>query len=259
MKQRDKYGSPFDSAGRKIGIGLTVAVHLLLLTIGISSGLRYVYPPPAEQGILIDFEAEEEITPIQTAVGVEPRAENADPDNDIRLVQKSEAPVAAPEAVNHGTETTVGTEGDVEVPEPPRPKPIDQRALFSSNRHRNDTIAQQVAEKVSDALTSGHPKGNTETGNPEGTPSAKLEGRTIMGNLPLPQYEIAKSGTVVVRILVDQYGNVTDAYPGAKGTTVNDAKMWQAAKEAALKAKFNISASAPAVQEGTISYVFILK
>lgn len=259
MKERDKYGSPFDRAGRKIGAGLTVAVHMLLLTFGISSGLRYIYPPPAEQGILIDFEAEEEIKPIQTAVGVEPRAEKADPEKEVTLVQKSEAPVAAPEAENLGDESTVGTEGDVEVPEPPRPKPIDKRALFSSNRHRKDTLAQQVADKVSDALTSGHPKGNTEIGNHEGTPSAKLEGRTTMGNLPIPSYEVAKAGTVVVRILVDQQGNVIDAYPGAKGTTVNDARMWQAAKEAALKAKFNVSASAPAVQEGTISYVFILK
>ena len=80
-----------------------------------------------------------------------------------------------------------------------------------------------------------------------------------MGNLPLPEYDVAKSGTVVVRILVDQYGTVTNAVPGVQGTTVQDATLWEAARQAALKAKFNISASAPAIQEGIISYIFTLK
>ena len=62
-----------------------------------------------------------------------------------------------------------------------------------------------------------------------------------------------------MRILVDQYGKVTNAIPGVSGTTVQDKKLWEAAKEAALKAVFNISDSAPTVQEGTITYIFKLK
>lgn len=260
MAKNDKYNSPFDRIGKIIGIIATVSVHSLLLLIGLNAGLREVYPPPAEQGILIEFEAEQEIKPIQTEIGIEPRAEKADPKEDVRLVQKSEAPVAAKEAENHGKETAIGTEGDVDVPEPPQKKPIDKRALWSSNRHSNDTLAPQVAEKASDNLISGHPKGNTETGNHEGKPTAKLAGRTVMGYLPVPDYNaINQSGTVVVRILVDQYGTVTNAYPGHKGTTVQDARLWEAAKKAALDAKFNTSANAPAVQEGTITYVFKLK
>ena len=80
-----------------------------------------------------------------------------------------------------------------------------------------------------------------------------------MGNLPLPEYSVQNAGTVVVRIMVDQYGTVTSAVPGARGTTVQDATLWEAARKAALKAKFNVSASAPAVQEGTITYVFTLR
>lgn len=260
MATKDKYSSPFDRTGRYIGITATVLVHCLLIFVGFSSGLQEVYPPPEETGILIEFEEEHEIKPIRTEVGVEPRAAKVEPEAEVRLVQKSEAPIAAPEAENHGMETTVGTDGDVEVPEPPRKKPINQRALFSSNRHRTDTLAPQVAETASDSIVSGHPKGNTETGNHEGKPTAELAGRTVMGVLPVPDYNaINQSGTVVVRILVDQYGTVTDAYPGHEGTTVQDARLWEAAKKAALDAKFNISANAPAVQEGIIRYVFKLK
>lgn len=256
--KRHKYASPFERAGKKVGIAMALAVHGVLLSLGFSSGLRYIYPPPPEHGILLEFEEEKEIKPIKTAVGIEPRAKKANPDKEINLVQRSEAPLAG-KSVNQGAESTMDDDGDVEVPEPPRPKPINQRALFPSEKHRNDTLAAQVAEKASDKLKAGHPDGNTEIGNAQGLPSARLKGRTVMGNLPLPEYPIQKSGTVVVTIRVDQYGNVTNAIPGAKGTTVEDAVLWKAAKEAALKAKFNISSSAPAVQEGTISYIFKLK
>ena len=81
----------------------------------------------------------------------------------------------------------------------------------------------------------------------------------VMGNLPVPAYGVEASGKVVVRIKVDQYGKVTDAVPGAQGTTVQDATLWEAAKKAALEARFNISQSAPIIQEGTITYVFTLR
>ena len=231
------------------GILLTVAVHAILLMFGFRSQLQKMDVPPSVQGMLIEFPPEEEPVPIRTAVGVEPRAEEADPVEEVRLVQRAEAPVAAADVTdNASVETTVGDEGEVEVPEPPAEKPIDRRALFSSRRsNRTDTAAVQIASEISDRLTAGHPKGNTEEGSPDGRPTARLEGRTVMGNLPLPEYSVQNAGTVVVRIMVDQYG------------TVQDATLWEAAKKAALKAKFNVSATAPAVQEGTITYVFTLR
>lgn len=257
MDRYDKYASPFEKKGRWIGIAMTVLIHMGLLLVSFRAGLKYIYPPPEELGILLEFE-QEEPKPVQVTTGTEPRAENANPDNDVRLVQRSEAAVQGIQE-NRGVETTVGTEGDVEVPEPPRPKPINKKALFSSAKNKQDTLAQQVAEDVSDALRAGHSQGNTEVGGVEGAPSAKLAGRTVMGNLPIPDYGVEASGKVVVRIKVDQYGKVTDAIPGAQGTTVQDATLWEAAKKAALEARFNISQSAPIIQEGTITYVFTLR
>lgn len=257
MATHDKYSSPFDRKGRWIGMALTIFIHAGLLFVSFKAGLKYIYPPPEELGILLEFEPEE-IKPIQVKTGVEPRAAKANPDEDVRLVQRSEAPVQGI-AENRSAETTVGEEGDVEVPEAPRPKPINQKALFTSAKNKQDTLAQQVAEKVSDGLKGGHSLGNTNIGGVEGEPSAKLAGRTIMGNLPIPEYSVEASGKVVVRIKVDQYGKVTDAIPGAQGTTVQDKTLWEAAKKAALTARFNISQSAPIIQEGTITYVFKLQ
>ncbi len=55
---------------------------------------------------------------------------------------------------------------------------------------------------------------------------------------------------------VDQYGNVTEAIPGTEGTTVTNKLLWSAARNAAMKAHFNMSADAPALQTGTITYRF---
>lgn len=85
---------------------------------------------------------------------------------------------------------------------------------------------------------------------------AHLKGRTVVGSLPRPSYTTDAKGIVVVSVKVDQYGNVTEAIPGAEGTTVTNKQLWSAARNAALKAHFNMSADAPALQTGTITYQF---
>ena len=63
---------------------------------------------------------------------------------------------------------------------------------------------------------------------------------------------------MVVDIWVDNYGNVQKAVAGGAGTTVADKTLWAAARAAAMKAHFNQSADAPALQQGTITYIFKL-
>jgi len=245
-----------DGKSNMFGIGLTVIFHIALLFIGVGSGLKYNYPPPEEQAILMDFISEEEFKPIEVATGVEPRAPNPNPEEEVRLVQRSDGPVEGTKS-NEALEATVGDDGDVEVPEPPR-KEINRRALFSvADNNKKDTLAPQTAETPSGNLTAGHAQGNTRVGSTDGTPSARLQGRSVMGSLPLPEYSVQASGRVVVRIMVDKNGNVTSAQPGVAGTTVTNRTLWEAAKEAALKAKFNTSSTIS--QEGTITYIFTLR
>jgi TonB family protein len=151
--------------------------------------------------------------------------------------------------------------GDVETPEPPREKPIDKRALFhaADNNTVKDTLAPQTAREPSDALKAGHASGNTTTGKTDGEPNARVAGRSVNGTLPRPSYGVQADGKVVVKIWVDQYGNVTKAQAGVEGTTATDKTLWQAAYKAALGAHFNMDASAPALQEGTITYIFRIR
>ena len=93
----------------------------------------------------------------------------------------------------------------------------------------------------------------------QGTATVHLKGRKVVGSLPKPAYVSQAEGIVVVEIKVDQYGTVTEAVPGAEGTTATDKVLWGAARSAALKAHFNQDAKAPASQPGTITYTFKLK
>jgi hypothetical protein len=257
MNEERRYKEEKDKS-KAIGVAVTIVAHLLLLLICFNAGFNAVYPPPQEKGILMEFNQDEEIKPIQMQPGKEPRAENADPSKEIKLVQRSEGQLKSTKPSN-STATTVGDKGDIEKYEKPKEKPIDKRALFSSANNNTDSIAEQTADKISSALKAGHPKGNTNVGNVDGTPSARLKGRNVMGTLPFPSYTVNKEGKVVVKIRVDQYGKVINAIPGVQGTTVQDRTLWEAAKKAAMGALFNVSSSAPVIQEGTITYIFKLK
>lgn len=252
----------YESKARFIGtmsaIGFALFTFVLCSYTNMSATVR-----PHDTEILIDMEPEPEPEPepqkIEVKAGIQPRTEEPEPKKPIKLVQKSQAQTVAKRA-NEGPESTVGDKGDVEVPEPPREKEINKRALFTSAQNSNkDTTAQQVAEKISESLAPGHTQGNTKTGNPEGAPSAKLEGRTVVGSLPIPVFTRGDGGKVVVRIKVNRDGKVVSAVPGAAGTTLNDSEIWASAKKAALAAQFNVSGSAPELQEGTITYVFKLR
>ncbi len=249
-----------ENKSRVTGVALTVVLHGALIVCCFMMGFTYLDPPPPEQEqILIEFDEPEIQKPRQTWNGTRPRAYEPDPTKDINLVQRSEAQMEGTKA-NEAQESVIDDFGDVEVEQPKREKEINRRALFSAadNKTEKDTLAAQTAREVSDALKAGHASGNTKTGETAGQPNAKLAGRSINGTLPRPSYAVQKSGTVVVDIWVDQYGNVQKAVAGVDGTTVTDKTLWQAARKAALGAHFNMSAEAPALQKGTITYIFKL-
>ena len=242
------------------GILVTLAIHVLVLVICLTNGLTYLDPPPPERAPLV-IEFQEDIAvekPVETQVGQQPQAEEIDTEKEVELVQKSESPNVSP-VPNTTPATKPDAHGDVEVPEPKQEEPaLDPRASFPGmGKKDNSATTPHSASEASEGFKAGQPDGNTNEGKTEGKSNAHLEGRSLIGSLPKPEYNQQDEGKVVVMINVDQYGNVTDAV--VIEATVTNKVLWQSARNAALKAHFEKAADAPAVQTGTITYIFKLK
>lgn len=244
------------------GIALTLVVHALALTLLLTCGLRYLDPPPPERTtLLISFEDDTpETKPVQTRIGPEPQAEEIDPTQAVELVQKAVSPYVN-DRPNVTPATRPDSHGDVEVPAPKPEEPrLDPRAAFPGmSRQDNTATTPHSAAEAGEGFKAGQTDGNTPDGKTEGNANAHVKGRNVLGSLPKPSYATQAQGTVVVQVKINQYGNVQEAIPGAEGTTVTDKTLWAAARSAAMKAHFNMDANAPALQTGTITYVFKLK
>ncbi|MBO4446557.1 MAG: energy transducer TonB [Bacteroidales bacterium] len=247
------------------GVVLSVIIHCLLMLSLTLGGMSYLYPPPAETTFLLDFTEDPEDKPEipKVAKKIEPRADEADKTKPVELVRKeniNDGKVGA----NSNPAPTGNDFGDVETPaQPAEPEPeetFDPRSLYPGHSQKDHSAGQDDPKKEEDGgkHNEGNPNGNAPVGKMEGVPNAHLEGRTKV-HLPAPQFNEQESGTVIVTITVDQYGNVTDAQCGAPGTTTSNPRLWAAARKAALESKFNMKANAPVKQTGTITYVFTLK
>jgi len=102
--------------------------------------------------------------------------------------------------------------------------------------------------------TSLESQGNSATGF---NMNYNLAGRKVLST-PKEQPDCQEEGRVVVRVQVDNNGNVVAALAGVKGTTNSAPCLLKPAKEAALRTQWNADLAAPSKQVGTIIYTFSL-
>lgn len=63
-------------------------------------------------------------------------------------------------------------------------------------------------------------------------------------------------GTIVVKVVVDRYGNILSAEPGQSGTTTSNAYLNTKAMKAAKTAKFDENLKGPLKTEGLITIIY---
>ncbi len=159
----------------------------------------------------------------------------------------------APEVV---PETRPETRPATPTPEPAPARQPDSRALFPGRTEGSAATSQ--------GTTPGEGNQGTQEGSPDGSDTAggsgssgfSLAGRYLAGNLPRPAYNVDVEGRVVIRITVNAQGAVTRAVYEQAGSTTNNGELVNAARTAALRARFTESEAQ--VQEGTITYIFRL-
>ena len=134
------------------------------------------------------------------------------------------------------------------------------------------TVFDGLGVIVSTSQSEGTGTGTGNQGNPFGevdgahrdgagrgnNPSFSLSGRSILGQIPLPNYNNNEQGIIVVDIEVDKNGNVISARAGGKGTTIGNITMRKEAEVAAKRAKFN-GITDNINQTGTITYRYVLR
>ena len=166
-------------------------------------------------------------------------------------------PVISNEAPRHERiSTTVQNSQQVSGTDP-QTQTINRRAMFQSNSDGVDEpedLGNPYAQQGEENLAQGDGGGLNPIGNDQ--LDEGLRGRGLVGNLPVPSYPGNASGKIVIRVAVDQHGQVTSAAYEPKGSTSSDAALIAAAIEAAKRARFTESRSF--AQGGTITYNFKL-
>ena len=260
--------SPSEKKNKLNGIIGTIIFHVLGFYFAyFFLGLTYRIPPPAEEGISINFGYDE--------IGIEEviPEENATESNKIieEIVQeniKIEQEVITQELI----ETKI-----VEAPKDfkknikEEPEKIEEEEIVIKEvEPKLNNNALYKGKKTTDKKTDGNKEYQGNQGSLDGDKNSteyegggigddglnyQLSGRTPT-EIVKPNYDGDSKGIVVVEITVDKLGNVLSAIPGGKGSTTLDEQLLKLAKEAALKTKWNSKESAPTRQAGKLIYKF---
>lgn len=143
-------------------------------------------------------------------------------------------------------------------------KQKELRDAENAQKRREESQKREITAKVGNAFagasgkgekaTKGQANGNSNHGNPEGTPGCNLTGRT------LEHFQLPPSGpvgSITVTIRVNREGRVVAVTSvtgtGAAGASEKARKNCQAAAKAS---QFSVNLNAPESQTGTITYVF---
>lgn len=145
-----------------------------------------------------------------------------------------------------GNEGTTGKPGD---------QGVKEGSLYSKNHGKGGGTGDGSGNGP------GGSGGGLGDGNGPGTGSGvtfNLDGRKMLA-IPKVNDNSQETGKVVVSITVDKTGKVINAVPGARGSTTTATGLYAKAKQAAMKAQFDVNPNAAEEQKGTITFIFIVQ
>lgn len=221
-----------DTSPRRWAVVVTVIYLVLVAVAMVFVSFEFQYATPVSGMLYI---IEEEPTP-PSPPRVEPKP----------TTQPHQHATPAPE---ESFDQTDGVEEKVQT--------VNQKALFKMAKSGSDSpesTGNPRAEQAKEEKTKGS---STGLDTFAGSLDEGLQGRGLLGSLPKPAYTANAAGKVLIDVVVDASGKVTKATYRAQGSTTNNAELVEAARRAALKARFTESESM--VQGGTITYIFRMR
>lgn len=253
---------------------ITLIINVILFILFFFIGLSYLDPKP-EEGIAIQFgfnmdaggpvninevQNQAPVTPQPKIQEVKP-TEITSPTQDVE-----EAPAISQKQKNKTSEKPIESPKPENSTQPQQnSQQIDQRLQNIINNPNKGNTGQSGTGSQSG--TQGSPTGSSGTGSTgsDGTGQGSsgtgyfLGGRNAQVK-PKPEYNCPETGRIVVRIKVDQNGNVIEATPGVSfqnySTNVFSECLNRNARDAALRTKWSADPDAPEEQIGYIIYEF---
>jgi TonB family protein len=270
---------------------LTVLVHGLIFLVLLFMVMHTPVPPFPEAGggggVLVNIgyinEATGAVQPMSENITREPVPVKEQPqpkarEEKILTSDNAESPMikavkkdVKKDIKKNTTSLAIKTEKKVEPV-----KTVDLKAMYQGKKTNSTsqgtaaTGAGDQGDKRGDPFSKyTGPNGNGNgPGEGEGTGPGKgpgtggisfdLSGRRLIRR-PSIDDKSQETGRVVVSITVDKDGTVTEARPGARGSTTTSAYLFGKAKEAAMKAKFSPNPEAADIQKGTMTFVFLVQ
>ena len=269
-----------EKKNKRKGLITSLAIHALLLLAFAFLGMTYIHPPP-EEGMMINFGnmetglGEVESEPMESAEVEEEVIEEVTPTETVE-----ETPVETEVEEEVVTQEMLEAIALKKAEEKKQREEAEKRAEEERRIAEEKRIKEEKEAKLNALFNQakkgqGTGEGNTKPGgnqgSQDGTPGAPhglggsgngmsfdLGGRSMLKE-PRINDNSQKEGKVVVDIIVDKYGKVVKATPGARGSTTTDRHLEKLAKKAAEETKFNKNPDAPIQQKGTMTFVFILE
>ena len=254
--RRPRLKLPFDNRSEDIGswaydhrIGLCVMIILyLLIGIGFFASKIVIGRKVTQQGMFIDLQELAALEQERDRLAEEVRRANQNIDwSKIRNTSSNENALNENLADDRGTNTSSLNE-DAQA--------VEQR--MRANR-------EAYEKGLSDARRAGERQEDESVDDSSGNRSdKKVKGSVTVSfsfdnpvrysrKLIKPAYRCEGGGEVVVKVAIDRAGKVLYAYVESGG----DECMRNTAVSAAKGSRFDHNNSAPAKQEGTITYIFI--
>jgi len=227
------------------GILGTVAFHLVLIVIFLIIKIS-TEKSRIENLIMVDFDDE--------LIEEQMESEVPDPEFEERLASYlEESRLNVPVNLSRKIDQEISTEKyvselekDIDANRPEEMKELQERL-----KELEDLEQEEIIMEAEDK---------------EQTPPEFYEGPTNIVydlkdryhlRLPVPVYKCQGAGFIEVKIAVDQRGRVVQVEIEKPGDTANEICLEEAARNAALKTRFNADYNAKVRQVGTIAYHFI--
>ena len=255
--RRPRLKLPFDNRSEDIGswaydhrVGLCVTIIVyLLLGIGFFASKIVIGRKVSQQGMYIDLQELAALEQERDRLAEEVRRANQNIDwSKIRNTSSNENALNENLADDRGTNTSSLNE-DAEA--------VEQRMRANREAYeRGLKDAKRAGERQNDDAASDDSSGNKSDKKVKGSVTVSFSFDNPVRysrHLVKPAYRCEGGGEVVVKVAIDRAGKVLYAYVESGG----DECMRQTAVSAAKGSLFDHNNSAPAKQEGVITYIFI--